>query len=296
MCVVVSHVTVPFLEDELALRVYTRAETQEIFSLCPAPVIVLCHGFTGVQGMLLPEVAQTFALNGFVVVTFDYRGFGESTGERGRLTVARQQEDIRVVLRWVRNNPALDERRIGLWGIGLGGGHALCVAYRNMDVCCVVSQIPVLDGRTLVTQGKSIKAQQAFLQELEERIVHQRIDGKELWVSVSRLIHDRESQQFFFQQRQAYPEIVNRMPYLTLHELCHYRVSPFVRGVHQPTLMVLAEHDHLTPMSLVNEIYGGLNGIKSLYRVVGAARYDLYSSPWRQEALVAQLAWFKAYV
>lgn len=62
------------------------------------------------------SVAQAFARDGFVVVTFEYRGFGDSSGERGRLAVA----DIRAVLRWVRNNPVLDEQRLGLWGTGLG--------------------------------------------------------------------------------------------------------------------------------------------------------------------------------
>ncbi|EPG5631451.1 TPA: alpha/beta fold hydrolase [Serratia marcescens] len=84
MSVVVSNVTLPFLNDVLALRVYTCAE-EEVYRW-PAPVIVLCHGFAGVQEMLLPAVARALALEGFVVVTFDYRGFGDSGGEPGRQT------------------------------------------------------------------------------------------------------------------------------------------------------------------------------------------------------------------
>ncbi|CAI1114978.1 Predicted dienelactone hydrolase [Serratia entomophila] len=298
MNVVTRHVRLPFLEDALALRVYTRQETREMACCWPAPVIVLCHGFGGVQEVLLPEVAQAFARDGFVAVTFDYRGFGGSSGERGRLTVARQQEDIRVVLRWICNNPVLDERRVGLWGTGLGGGHALCVAYRNPQVRCVVSQSPILNGRVLITQGMSGEERQVFLRGLEERALRRRIDGEELWVSVNRLIQDRASRQFFHLQRRASPSpgVVNRMPYLTLRELCHYRVAPFARGVQQPALLVTSEHDHLTSLAEVREVYDALAGVRSLVRVPGARHYDLYRAPWRDEALLAQRAWLQAHL
>ncbi len=294
MSVAVSDVRLPLGEDVLVLRVYTR--TEATVDHCPAPVIVLCHGFVGVQGILLPEVAQAFARDGFVVVTFDYRGFGESSGERGRLTVSGQQADIRAVLRWVCNNPVLDERRIGLWGAGLCGGHALCVAHRNPRVRCVVSQMPVLDGEALVTRGIASGDRVAFLKGLEEREVRRRIDGRELWVSISRLVQDRTSLQFLLQQRRASPNMCNRMPYLTLHELCHFQALPFAKGVAQPTLMVLAEHDHLTPGGQVRAMYDALVGVKSLFTVSGAGHYDLYRAPWRDEALLVQLAWFQAHL
>ncbi|HIE1345164.1 TPA: alpha/beta hydrolase [Serratia marcescens] len=294
MCVVVSHVRLPFLNDELALRVYSRTEGE--VSVWPAPVIVLCHGFAGVQDMVLPAVAFCFAQAGFAVVTFDYRGFGDSGGERGRLTPARQQEDIRVVLRWVSNNPILDERRVGIWGTGLGGGYAMCLAYRNPLVRCVVSQMPVLNGETLITLGMSIADRETFLQELEERAVRRRIDDKDLWVPVNRLIRDRASLQFFHQQRRAIPAMANRMPYLTLHELRYFQVLPFARALEQPTLIVMAEQDHLTPLAEIQEAYSVLKGIKSTFMVSGARHYDLYHSPWRDEALKAQLAWFQAHL
>ena len=291
MGVAVNNVKLPFLEEALALRVYTCTEIREA-----APVIVLCHGFGGVQGMLLPEVAQAFARDGFAVVTFDYRGFGDSDGEWGRLTVTRQQEDIRMVLHWVQSNPVLDERRIGLWGTGLGGGHALCVAHRNPQVRCVVSQVPVLNGETLITRGMSFSDREAFLQGLEDRAVRRVIDDKELWVPIHRLIQDRDSLQFFHQQRRACPAISNRMPYLTLHELRYFQVLPFARAVEQPTLMVAAQHDHLTPFAEVREVYDVLGGIKSLFTVSDAGHYDVYRSPWRDDALSVQSAWFQAHL
>lgn len=53
---------------------------------------------------------------------FDYRGFGESDGERGRLVPAMQTEDIISVINWAEKQECIDNQRIGLWGTSLGGG------------------------------------------------------------------------------------------------------------------------------------------------------------------------------
>lgn len=296
MDVIVTQVIVPFLDDLLALRLYAIKHMQGTENPAALPVIVMCNDFCGVQEMLLPDIAQFFAKNGFAVVTFDYRGFGHSTGERGRLITAHQQEDIRAVLNWIHQHPQLDEHSVSLWGTGLGGAHALCVAYRNAQVRCVVSQMPLLDGTALVSRGMTAEARKNLSQALQERARLQRIEGRELWVPISRLIRDRSSRQFYCQQRRACPAMVTRMPYLTLRELLHFRVAPYAAGVHQPTLMMISQYDDMIPMDQVNEVYEGLNGVKYLYRVAGAARYDLYRSPWREEVLSAQISWFNEHI
>lgn len=117
----------------------------------PAPVIVLCNGFCGIQSLLLPTVAHQFTQAGYVVVTFDYRGFGDSSGERGRLVPMRQLEDIQAVIHWVCQEQMLDVQRIGLWGTSLGGAHVVVAAAREPLVKCVVSQLGFACGEMLLT-------------------------------------------------------------------------------------------------------------------------------------------------
>ena len=45
------------------------------------PGIVMCHGFTAVKEVLLPEIARRMATLGYVTLTFDYRFLGASGGE-----------------------------------------------------------------------------------------------------------------------------------------------------------------------------------------------------------------------
>ncbi len=42
------------------------------------PGIVICHGFTGLRELVLPDYAKVFTEAGYVSLIFDYRGFGGS--------------------------------------------------------------------------------------------------------------------------------------------------------------------------------------------------------------------------
>lgn len=134
------------------------------------PVIVLCHGWGGVKSHLNRTYAPFFASHGYVVLTFDYRGWGESDsrlviqgdmpepGDDGMVTVkARairelvdpfdQLEDIRNAINFVEGEEMVDSDRIGIWGTSFGGGLVLMTAVMDPRVDCVVSQVGAMDAR-----------------------------------------------------------------------------------------------------------------------------------------------------
>jgi hypothetical protein len=47
--------------------------------------IVLCHGYTGVRNLYLPDIARVLTDAGYAVLTFDYKGWGDSEGPLNRL-------------------------------------------------------------------------------------------------------------------------------------------------------------------------------------------------------------------
>src|SRR5690242_19196501 len=47
--------------------------------------IVLCHGYTGVRNLYLPDIAKAMTDVGYVLLTIDYKGWGDSEGSRSRL-------------------------------------------------------------------------------------------------------------------------------------------------------------------------------------------------------------------
>jgi len=66
--------------------------------------------------------------SGYAVLAFDYRGFGESEGERGRLVPAEQMTDIRNAVTYMQTLGEVDPERIGLWGTSFGGANAIIEA------------------------------------------------------------------------------------------------------------------------------------------------------------------------
>jgi dienelactone hydrolase len=119
-----------------------------------APGVVLAQGFSGTQDRLV-DVAERFRDAGLAAFTFDYRGFGESSGEpRQVVTIGGQLEDLRAAVDVVRRAPDVDPGRVALWGSSLGGAHVAVVAADDPRVAAVVAQMPFngfpsrVDGRS----------------------------------------------------------------------------------------------------------------------------------------------------
>ena len=133
------------------------------------PTIVLSHGWGGVAAQLRGD-AVAFARAGYLVLTFDYRGWGASdsrvilTGPAPARTkdlrfTAEVQEvrevvdpidqttDLANAVSWIYGEPQCDRDRIGLWGSSYSGGHVVYVAVRDPRVKATVSQVPAFDSR-----------------------------------------------------------------------------------------------------------------------------------------------------
>jgi dienelactone hydrolase len=59
--------------------------------------------------------------------------------------VKRQRQDISAALSFVRTQPALDPRRLALWGTSMGGGHVIDVAASEPDLGAIIAQVPGID-------------------------------------------------------------------------------------------------------------------------------------------------------
>lgn len=136
------------------------------------PTVIMSHGWGGVAAQLRAE-AVAFARAGYLVLTFDYRGWGASDGrvilasaapeERSgnRFTAEvieirevvdplDQTTDLLNVLHWIQAEPRCDTERIGLWGSSYSGGHVVYAAAHDPRVKATVSQVPALDSRFVV--------------------------------------------------------------------------------------------------------------------------------------------------
>ena len=117
----------------------------------PFPAILMVHGWGGVQESLTPPFYARFNDAGFVVMTFDYAGWGESEGEpRNVVNPWRREQDVENALQHLRGLADVDADRVVLWGTSFGGGHIVNIASRRTDLLGAIAQVPMLDGMAAV--------------------------------------------------------------------------------------------------------------------------------------------------
>jgi hypothetical protein len=134
------------------------------------PTIIMAHGWGGTKAAFRPE-AVAFARVGYLVVAFDYRGWGESDSrvilvdkrapsEKQNYHFTAEVQEVREVvepldmvvdwlnaINWAVGDPQCDAEKIGLWGSSLSGGLVVSAAELDPRVKALHSQVPSLDGR-----------------------------------------------------------------------------------------------------------------------------------------------------
>ena len=154
----------------------------------PWPAIVQGPGWLGLKDAKLYlryHAALTEA--GFAVLIFDYRGFGESEGRTDLLRPQDQLEDLINAVSYLITRDDVDADNIGAFGSGgTGGGNALVLAAQDPRVSCVVSQVPVADGRDWLHRMRREYEWLEFLQRIEADRARRVLTGK------GELVHPRQ--------------------------------------------------------------------------------------------------------
>lgn len=111
-----------------------------------APVVVVSSGYQGLKVIHPERFARALTPLGYAVLAFDYRGFGWSEGERGRLVPQEWVEDLRSAVDRVAGSGLVDPDRIGLLGWGMGGGVVVAEASEDPRVRAVAAVNCISDG------------------------------------------------------------------------------------------------------------------------------------------------------
>jgi len=262
------------------------------------PALVLCNGWGGTKAFLMRSgIAPRFAAAGYVVINYDYRGWGDSDsrlvvrGEMpdrdkdGTVTVKAQairevvdpfdqQEDIDAAVSYVYGEPMVDKDRIGIWGTSFGGGHVIYRAAHDRRIACVVAQVGSMPddwtrrfpaGLKNVYKGKSDRARGL-------------VDP--------------------VPQGGGSPGGLRGTPYS--ERIALFNPGQYADRVNVPTLLIDAEKEHYFKIQenagRVHEILKA-NGVPTEYHVLeGKKHYDVYGGQTLDEVMRLELAWFDKYL
>jgi fermentation-respiration switch protein FrsA (DUF1100 family) len=261
------------------------------------PGIVLCHGFTGVRQLTLPEYARRFAEAGFIALIFDYRGFGESEGPKWRLLPLEQVDDIRNALTWLAAQPEVDSQRLGLWGTSFGGAHVPYVAGVDTRVKAAVAQVGFDTGERFLLSVRNESERAELRRQLDEdrrlRVVEgqgHRIDPFE------RALRNPQASGFIGKALQAYPHMRCLLSWQTWEKTLEYRPLDVVDKITpRALLLIAAEHDTVCPPAGYQQLYDRAGDPKKLL-MLPISHYDIYGGQWFDESAKQAVMWFTTYL
>jgi alpha-beta hydrolase superfamily lysophospholipase len=260
------------------------------------PAIVLCHGFAGFKELLLPAYAEEFCQKGFIALTFDYRGFGESEGERGKLSPRAQVTDIRNAITFIMSLPGVDAHRLGLWGTSFGGANAIVTTALDKRVKCLCVQLAFGNGERVITgglTGEEREKLESMLMKVWTRAVTQ---NKIMQVPINKILTDEQSIEFYNKTVADFPGLDIKIPFLTIKETMEYQPEKYVDSVHVPILIIGAENDKVNPKEESEILYQKANSPKELLIIKGATHYQCYEGEKFSEVVTSQLQWFGKYL
>jgi uncharacterized protein len=133
------------------------------------PTVIMAHGWGGVAAAFRRDATE-LAQAGYLVIIFDYRGWGESDAQiiltgpgpassgtekntaevqsiRGYIDPFEQVDDWFNVINWAVGEPMVDIIRLGLRGSSYSGGHVVYVGSRDSRVKAIVSQVGSIASR-----------------------------------------------------------------------------------------------------------------------------------------------------
>lgn len=114
----------------------------------PRPAILMVGGWGSVQQALTEPFINRFLAAGYLVMEFDFPGWGRSAGwPRQHINPWQRVRCASAALAHLKAQAEVDADRIVLWGTSFGGGHAVDLATLHADLQGVIAQVPMLDGR-----------------------------------------------------------------------------------------------------------------------------------------------------
>jgi uncharacterized protein len=146
------------------------------------PAIIMMHGF-GANKAGGPEwVCRQFESWGYAALRFDYRGCGESGGERGRVIPLEEVADARNALTYMATRPEADPARIALCGSSLGAGVAVYAGGIDQRVAAVILENGLGNGERIIRSMHTPESWAKFMQLMADSIRHRETTGTSMMV------------------------------------------------------------------------------------------------------------------
>lgn len=260
--------------------------------------VLLCHGYTGVKDLYLPDNARALTQAGYVAMTFDYKGWGASEGPRARLDPHGRVADAQAALTFLAMQAEVDGDRLGILGVSYGGGTVVWLAAIDQRVKCVVSVVGVGHGGRWMRSVRrpdewhDLLAQSQADRERRATTGTSEVVDRDLVLSL-----DRQSQELTAAARRANPAAVNQIPLEFVDETLSFNPEWVVDKIApRAVLFITAEDDRLVPPDESIAMFERAGEPKKLVILANYGHYQVYAEPAFSEVMDEALTWFARYI
>lgn len=246
----------------------------------PRPAIVQGPGWLGLKdAKLYLPYHEALTKAGFHVLIFDYRGFGDSEGDKGQLLPELQLQDLINAVTYLETLPEVDAQNLGAFGSGgTGGGNSILLGAVDRRIKCVVSQVPVSDGSDWLHRMRQEHEWIAFLKLLS--------DDRKLRVTTGSgaLVHPREEIMVATPERKKTnvkgdvdDRIPTQVPLACAEAILRYKPIDVVALLEPtPLLIIGVEDDAVTPTDHATDLYKAAGMPKKLIMQRDTTHYEAY--------------------
>lgn len=204
------------------------------------PGVVICHGFTQHKEIFSLAYGTSLSRHGFACLSFDYRGFGGSEGQRGRLIPLEQVADARSAVTFLGLQPEVDPARIGLMGTSFGGAVVQQAGVDDDRVRAVACFDAIGNGRRWFRGQRRQDEWLDFLERLKRDRVKRVLTGGSEYVDVSEInIYSAMSKAAHDERRKRYPEWQFMLPLETGEAVIEFVPEDQIHRLAPRPLMVM---------------------------------------------------------
>ena len=260
--------------------------------------IVLCQGYTGTKELFLPLLAQAFCGAGYPCLVFDYRGWGESEGEKGRLFPTEQVEDIRNAMTFLGTHENVDPGRLGLYGTSFGSANAISVASIDARVKCIVACLPIGNGRRWLQSLRRLWEWREFMQIIDEDRRNRVLTGKSRKMKAFDVVPPEPAIQEAMVT--AIKDGILSDDEITVESaeaIIDFSPQDVVSQISpRPILLIHAGNDNLVSSEEAQILHERAGEPKKLVIIPGATHVDFYLSDAFTQVTAISLDWFRRYL
>jgi len=260
--------------------------------------IVLCHGYTGVRNLYLPEIARAFNAAGYVALTFDYKGWGDREGQKSRLAPYSRVADVQAALTFLTERREVEREQLGLFGTSYGGATAVWVAAIDLRVKCVVSVVGIGNGARWMRSVRRPDEYHDLMQRSAADRVSRMLTGKSQFVDRNEvLLPDRESAQLSAAARRNVAAAVSEVPLEFIDDTLSFNPEWVVDKIApRPILLITADNDRLVPPQESEIMYARAGQPKKLVVLKGYGHYQVYAGDALRQVMNASISWCSQYL